>query len=1236
MIKLINEVSKQFEPFVTPDSLRAILSSLKSFYDLHTKENYGYEDINGSQYYGSVNNYGSEMLIETRKLRMNKPSLKNVFIRNTFQYYFDLKYSELINTYDQQNTIVAILNKDVLMSNVEYRIRFDDCDERCILRAESSSDPDVWGDSFYVTDKPPTLIAGDVEISLIIDDGSHETTYYFYSNSTTESFVDEYDYETNTLTTKPLTDQMNGLPFIWICIDKFRRFPDAGWINNIDFSGRPLLTFGTDGHDKHFLYPMVYDNNIPIPDVMYYIIARNKDQELDVLVDDKLDYEYRIIIGDIPYIDDDDTEGEWFIKIEPSSSESFVTSSNPNTNSHISIQKIYYIYAEDIHTTPEYSSCITFDETVMKVFINPDMEWKFRSPKEGDYDYDGKDYHNPCYGYIQLNKFNGNIVDDNRHLEYPAFRVKFNTECIDCISNDHFHEDAWSGIHIDSLSEYADNGIMKKNGVIHELGDFDGLPKHFKYYLNRNTHRAHVEMYSIRDNTNNTKHKAICRQTSALIFDSGIPITETFKTMELNTVIKYKPDSVRTYSTYGESVSQKNVLSEITYIDDNHFGNQNIDDQSELTKFIYHGNRYFSTKVIDFDSMEKGRVYYVNNDSCEYENNTSTENKKPDRTIARICDIPTSFLQLIHITNYAPTYVVDKNYNRSEVPYTLIDKAKLYNDIHPRLVTPTDGSMVFTDDSNLNEILSQSKLIDLGYGKISNIINEIDMSNPSTQTDYSFNVKDGGVGYSTNDRFTTIIGGVFFEGYVTKVDSSHVVGIMIKSSSNRMINLDNIQSRISTWKTTTLKGTGSGLSLTLEFTPDAWDSFQPKITSVLEGLYALKFDANDNVWAWVYNQQTKEWIEEDQITGPTIYENRMDIRNKYLQKNRRLCDVLTRYMIMHDHVLNDYSTSVDIREINTTIDHYLVIDVQDLSHRMHDLCSQDSYYMIKKSKDGELFHTAIKFTRFPNNETSSLFDTNDILPRYHDLNLEYYNNKSNMLSFKFKDGCQPEGFYYNPTKKTIETTTEVCQDLIRIDSTRNLDITDVVKDFEDFKPFENNKLTGYLYSYNEYCEPRSVQYYRTQLSTKSFDDLRKIIQSQYNEDSYLLKLSDDEYSHKLMMDYIMMNYIMAYGYKKDNIKVCAEISTNKKDITPPTGGYEHTTSDVFNPNLNINSKTYTSDLLYVFRLDTPLFSFDLSSYRILDEMDNDISSQSLLIWNRKMYVFYKDEWRMITRKENNE
>ena len=74
----MSENTFRSSPQMTPDSLRQKLHMDKAFYELHTKKYFGRQDINGLEYAGTVENFGSEMLLESRKMRMLRPPLSEV------------------------------------------------------------------------------------------------------------------------------------------------------------------------------------------------------------------------------------------------------------------------------------------------------------------------------------------------------------------------------------------------------------------------------------------------------------------------------------------------------------------------------------------------------------------------------------------------------------------------------------------------------------------------------------------------------------------------------------------------------------------------------------------------------------------------------------------------------------------------------------------------------------------------------------------------------------------------------------------------------------------------------------------------------------------------------------------------------------------------------------------------------------------------------------------------------
>jgi hypothetical protein len=93
-----------------------------------------------------------------------------------------------------------------------------------------------------------------------------------------------------------------------------------------------------------------------------------------------------------------------------------------------------------------------------------------------------------------------------------------------------------------------------------------------------------------------------------------------------------------------------------------------------------------STELTD---NQFGRIYYVGNDPAVFTSNL--DGHLPGRALARICDIPTSFTQLQNIHDYAPTYVVDVEYNRTESPYEEDEQLKVWDEYVPEWVRSNNG-----------------------------------------------------------------------------------------------------------------------------------------------------------------------------------------------------------------------------------------------------------------------------------------------------------------------------------------------------------------------------------------------------------------------------------------------------------------------------------------------------------------------------------------------------------------
>lgn len=1183
-----NDVTKEFSSFLSPDGLRSTLHMLNHFYDNHTKKRVGYEDIEGSQYVGNIHNFGSELLIETRKILMDKASLKNVFIDNTFDFYFDIQYSELIDTYDQQRMLKAVLENGVLLSNKEYYIRFDDCDERYVLRAESWSDPTVYRDHFVYTTTPPTFVivdkdSGDVEeIQLRLSDKTDiDTSYYFHFNPTTTKMIHESDLKNHTFILK-IDESMVDIPVVWMCVDIFRFLPNIGFTNNTDMLNKPLLTVGTDGHNVSKLYPYIYgENNVPSK-----------------------------------------SNGKWFIKVTPVYGGSFVESVNTANNYQVAIKDITFINSESIGSTPNDVKTITFNKAFIELKLSNDVEWLFKTPRHGDYDYDGTTYNNQCYGYIELDTFLDNIheTSETRKELKPAFDIIFDESYL------HKYEgicgNAVSGIHVESSSEYSDNGIPSKNGVIHNLGDFDGLPTYFRHLLDRSINRSHVELYTIRDDVNNVNQETVDKQTSALILDSAFPQTKVLDVSDLNIVIRYSGN--RTFDTVGESISPTNSLSEITYIDRNTFGNFRLPENGDLEKFVYHGGRVFSLGMVGLDpELEYGRVYCIGNDPASYDNNDTSNHKKAERCLARICDIPTEFTQLMHVEGHAPTFVIDKEYVRTEVPFTNEDLTHLWNTLQSKIVVKTDSDPYWTNSTFVFKHTDDlDTLFDEEFLK-SNYPNHVKMNTTIDLRyqfgDFEFRVYDSGNGYNVNDTFTFIIGGVYFDGTVESVDSGHVISISISQNMDAVINTNNLDGPNTVFETTTKTGNGSGLKIELAINQSYWDdSFVQETIGFSDGVIACKFDEFDNIWIWKYDSIKKTWYRDYQFTGTPIVENMYD--EYKTQSERSLIDVFLNNLLCQNKFIdvsvleNDMITTTKESTVPSDVDINSGIDVSDMIKGIN---VQDAYYTLESSNNPT--HDINIISRQSDDDVNRY-----VLPKHHQINLYEYHNKTNTITYTFDTSTQqPIPIIYNPNKNATNHTTPICSDMATLNAQTEFTFSHIIDDVDSY-----GHPTTNVYVYDEYTPSPNMTELETTLSTYSREQLMTYIVDHFGEDAHPALFKDEEspYSRTMLISYIMENSYNDPVYKKNDIRL---VHPDEQ----PRGGYDVISLELHKPRVYIDGMLKNSIPTFVFRIDVDPEEFgSLKNYRIKDDCGNDVTENSLLIYNNKGYVFING-WKPISLKE---
>lgn len=266
----------------------------------------------------------------------------------------------------------------------------------------------------------------------------------------------------------------------------------------------------------------------------------------------------------------------------------------------------------------------------------------------------------------------------------------------------------------------------------------------------------------------------------------------------------------------------------------------------------------------------RGRVYVLSNDSIEYENNKKSLYPKPARTAARICDIPTSIAQLSGMTNIAPTYVVDKDYVRTETSFTEEDKDRLYNINTSRWVRPVHlnqyGQQIPHDNDYVFNSVNELNQIDLvNYNHFRYIENLIPLVDPSDV--HVGEITQRGEDYADNDTGFIYVGGFGFQyvvenadedGRVTRASLSYP-DINQDPNNVRKINLSNFNMATDHSGFTTAYGTtplspsqGHGLKMTLFI--DNYHDILPYAADIYEDLFALVRES-DGLWMYQFERQ---------------------------------------------------------------------------------------------------------------------------------------------------------------------------------------------------------------------------------------------------------------------------------------------------------------------------------------------------------------------------------------------
>lgn len=1255
---MADKVPMEFSPYMGPDALRQMNYLNKNLYDIHTKRFCGYEDINGSQYEGTVENWGSELLLEARKILLDKPSLKNIFIENTMDFYFDIEYSGFTNTYDQENMLCAILRKDVFLSNRTYRIKFTNVEHIWIPRAESSSDPEVFSDEFIHSSYPPVLLVTKEdstieEIPLVLTDiDGGNTEYYFHVGKETDDMYDAdvYPDANNTFITLPITDAMYGRACFWMCINLLKTFPPV-IMNGNELLDKKFLTIGTDGHDRSYLYPIFNYSSDDI-DVSKYIVKVVPVKEDSFIDNASAEYNYTATVGEIHILEYDSIP-----PIIPGVNVPAPLSDTVITYVHGYVKMS--LYKKDTTVTDEYS-------------------WNFRTPIQGDYDYDGRTYWNKCYAWTPLSSFINNMNDEEAISlkKIPLLRVRFNDDSY-LTRYEGLCENAYAGIHVDVTSDYSNNGVSKNNGTIHNLGDFDGLPSYFQTMIDDTIHRAHLEVYSIRDRLNKRNQSAMDKQTAGILIDTAIPQNELQKVnASAPVVIKYDWDNQfdrnYIYNPDDPNISQTNNVCELAYVDEDTFANTKIPRYTGCSKFVYHGNRTFSLGMMGFDpEKEMGRVYIVSNDKASYDNNETSNKPKAPLTFARICDIPTEFSQLTNIKGVAPTVVIDSEYVRTECNFSVEDKDIIYNRKNQSHILPftwgINNSMMVWPSYMPPASANVTSAMNERFPRYTHLNDFIDISADSAM--YTIN-GSGGTGYEVNDEFIMYIGGICMRGIIKTVDDGHVTSFKflpdetdVPTISDHYVVRSNLGDRISSYETTTTVGSGSGLVITLTISEFRWNqtAMRPADTDPLyiDDVWAFYKDTYGNIWVYEYeyneDSQTYSFVRKEQITGATIYENTND-SGKLPNELGTFTDVFIKNTINPiSSTLSENTTlpipysysSTSMSDVPGDDEH--IFTDEDLSDYIisSNKNKQDTVFVYGEPGYSSRWKTLISYSWGYDNQQESFTPG-----PFQDLNLPRYYNKSNKMKFDVVNGTQPSLFIFDPTSETIETTSYISKDVAYVVSTKPILLSELITSLDNDD--ENPEIPGVVVEEGGYATLTRNVYINNEYDDSDITAKREYLSMLTREalvDKLLLEYPDSlpakyegtpyQYSKPMLIDFFMQNTLtlgrssgnegFKYTEGPESIyrKPLTRLFRQKDDrITDrsgnpigdqPKGSYKEISTEIFNTNVKLDSNNKTAKPWNVFRLDitgTP----NLDGLRMYDELNNDITDSTILIVNGLMYI----------------
>lgn len=866
-------------------SLATILEQDRKHWLLKTDKNKQVQDRNtGDIFRGQIDNIGTDIMIETRKeLEGNLNILKMKFEDDGLNHIFESDYASFpysagINGFMASK--ITSINYPTENENTvkHYRLQFTNYREITLLFASSADSADVIKTRWIYTDKIPNLMVMDqdgnytIAVSLKFNENITNVRYFYPLTESLQPFgltkLDDDSYVTSAIN----QEEYIGYPLFWFTCDQSKIGPHARFSTTNEYrigaSQYSIFALGNEGNASKYeskLYTL-FDGELATPDHTSYedyeIYVQPKEgnkfthttTDFDVFLDTTLILKNKNSISDEDIkinLIEETLNDITCITMDSDAPWEYVDKSNYKIEMGAFVDNI-----ENYPLTPlatvKFNTRIPFtttNESQLGFAGIRSSSSNLVSDVYGDYPHD-------------LNKWDGlpewlQNLDENSVQQHMAIYALHNTPWY---VPDEPETRQTAALLLDpggkDANGYAFDMIWRSDDRFNTFG-FDDGPVGVRFIRrSKNICKGILGLNEIID----AAVKGYDEDDN-LVFVGYMYIGtgSYFSIIDLHSWQEDRNDCIggagRIYPIhwYGDPDKEKFVITRMAATKISYSANNAYDRDEEYTVNDI-GVRMELYRIKNLD--RKGRVYVLSNDDTEYANNATATEKKPDRTVARICDIPTSVMQLSNIKGVAPTNIVDPKYVRTEIGFTESDKDRLYNKLTSRWVRPTaldiNGVAIVNGYpiQNGNTIVFQSEemlnLVDLvNHNDFREYTNLNPQVKPEDVTVAS--IATPGSGYDIGDIGLIVVGGFSFEYHVTSLTpiDNGVAEVEIHPSSETIKKisisnfdmLNNATGITDPYGTSRISGSGTGLKIRL-FIPDYQDMLLKK-GELFDGLFAL-------------------------------------------------------------------------------------------------------------------------------------------------------------------------------------------------------------------------------------------------------------------------------------------------------------------------------------------------------------------------------------------------------------